>query len=47
MALEEIHGWEFPDGVVVRIWHVHCRGTGSIPGLRTEIPHQAAGCNGH
>ena len=24
--------WEFPDGLVVRIWHFHCHGLGSIPG---------------
>ena len=34
--------WEFPGGLMVRIQHFHCCGPGSIPGLGTEIPHQAA-----
>ena len=33
--------WEFPGGLVVRIWHFHHYSLGSIPGMRTEIPHQA------
>ena len=32
--------------LVVRIWHFHCCGQGSAPGLGTEIPHQAAACCG-
>ena len=32
---------EFPGGLVVRIWHFHCRGWGSIPGRGTEIPQAA------
>ena len=35
--------WEFPGGLVVRIWHFHCYGPGSIPGQGTEIP-QAMQC---
>ena len=35
---------EFPGGIGVRTWHLHHCGLGSIPGLRTEIPHQAATC---
>ena len=35
---------EFPDDdLVIRTQHFHCCGLGSIPGLGTEIPHQAAG----
>ena len=33
--------WEFPGGLVARTWCFHCRGPGSIPGLGTEIPHEA------
>ena len=33
---------EFPGGLVVRIWHFHCHRHGSIPGLGTDLPHQAA-----
>ena len=33
---------ELPGGLVVRIWHFHHYGLGSIPGLGTEITHQAA-----
>ena len=29
---------EFPGGPVVRIWHLHCGGLGSIPGWGTKIP---------
>ena len=32
--------------LVVRIWCFHRCGLGSISGLRTEIPHQAAACHG-
>lgn len=32
---------EFPSGLVVRTWHFHHQGPGSIPGLGTEILHQA------
>ena len=28
---------EFPGGPVVRIWHFHCWGPGSIPGQGTKI----------
>ena len=35
----------FPGGLGVRIWHVHCCRPGSVPGLGTEIPHQAAACH--
>ena len=35
--------WEFPGGLVVRTWCFYHCGLGSIPGLGTEIPHQAAG----
>ena len=35
---KEIYNTQFPDGLVVRIWHFHCRGLGSIPGQGTEIP---------
>ena len=34
--------WEFPGGLVDRIWCLHHCGLGSIPSLGTEIPHQAA-----
>lgn len=37
---------EFPDGLVVRTWHFHFCGPGSILGLRTEIPHLAAALHG-
>ena len=30
---------EFPGGLVVRIWHFHRYGPGSIPGLGTEIAY--------
>ena len=33
--------WEFPSGPVVRTQQFHHFGPGSIPGLGTEIPHQA------
>ena len=33
---------EFPGGLVVRIWHSHPHGLGSIPGLGPDISHQAA-----
>ena len=33
---------EFPGGIVVRIQCFHHCGPGSIPGLGTLIPHQAA-----
>ena len=29
---------EFPGGQVVRIWHFHFHGPGSVPGQGTEIP---------
>ena len=37
---------EFPGGRVVRIWGFHCCGPGSVPGLGTEIPHQATAHRG-
>ena len=33
--------WEFPGDPVVRIWHFHCRGPGSIPSQGTKIPKAA------
>ena len=33
--------WEFPGGVVDRTWHLYRCDLGLIPGLGTEIPHQA------
>ena len=33
---------EFPGGLVISIWHFHLDSPGSIPGLGTEIPYQAA-----
>ena len=35
-------GAEFAGGLVVMIQHFHCCSLGSIPGLGTESPHQAA-----
>ena len=35
---------EFPGGLVVKTWHFHCRGSGSIPDQGTKIP-QATGHN--
>ena len=35
---------EFFGGLVVRTWHIHCCGSGSIPSLGTELSHQAAAC---
>ena len=35
---------DFPGGPVVKTLHVHCRGTGLVPGQKTKIPH-ASGCN--
>ena len=37
---------EFPGGLEVRTWCFHGCGLGSIPGLGSEIPHQAAPCCG-
>ena len=34
----KMKSWEFPGSLVVRIWHFHCHGPGSIPGQGTEIP---------
>ena len=28
---------EFPGGLVVKTWHFHCQGSGSIPGQGTKI----------
>ena len=36
---------EFPSTVVVRTQSFHCCCLGSIPGLVTEIPHQASICH--
>ena len=33
-----MHYLKFPDGPVVRTWHFHCQGPGSIPGQGTKIP---------
>ena len=38
--------WKFSGGLVVRTQCFHCCGPSSIPGLGTEIPHQAAECPG-
>ena len=35
--------WEFPGSTVVRTWHFHCCGLGSIPGRGAKIL-QAAAC---
>ena len=32
---------EFPGGPVVKALHSECRGTSSVPGWRTKIPHVA------
>lgn len=37
---------EFPGGLVFRIWCFHGCSQGSIPGLETEISHQATICYG-
>ena len=34
---------EFPGGLVVRTWCFYCCRLASIPGLQTEMPHQATG----
>ena len=34
--------WELPGGLAVRTWCFHCCSPGVIPGLGTEIPHEAA-----
>ena len=36
--IHETDDGEFPGGPVDRIQRFHCRGLGSIPGQRTEIP---------
>ena len=36
------HSWEFSGGPVGRTQHYHLCGSGSVPGLGAEIPHQAA-----
>ena len=33
--------YALPGGPVVRTWHFHCSGTGSIPGWGTKIPQVA------
>ena len=30
--------WEFPGGLLIRIWCFHCCASGSVPGRGTEIP---------
>lgn len=37
--------WEFPGDRMVRTWCFHYCGLSSIPGLGTEIPHQAIADN--
>ena len=37
--------WEFPGGLMARIWHCHCCSLVSVPGLGTEILHQATACH--
>ena len=32
-----MHYLKFPDGPVVRTWHFHCQGLGSIPSGGTKI----------
>ena len=39
-------GWKFPGGLGIRIQRFHLGSPGSIPGLGTEIPHQAAARHG-
>ena len=34
--------WEFPGGPVIRTWHFHCWGPGSVPGQGTNIPATCA-----
>ena len=36
---------EFPGDLVVRTWCIYHGDPNSIPGLRTEIPHQAPACS--
>ena len=36
---------EFPSGLVLRTQCFYCYGLASIPGVGTEIPHQAAACH--
>ena len=33
----KMHYLKFPDGPVVRTWHFHCQGLGSIPSGGTKI----------
>ena len=33
------NAWEFLGGPVIRTWHFHCWGHGSIPGLELRSPH--------
>ena len=35
----------FSGGLEVRTQCFHCRGQGSVPGMGTEIPHQATACH--
>ena len=43
-SLQKSFSREFCGSLVVRILHFHCCSPGSLPGLGTEIPHQAAAC---
>ena len=54
MLRKIVADWEFPGGLVVRILGFHCRVSGSIPDLRTEIlqdlqvwPKKITDCAGH
>ena len=40
--LKSVEFREFPSGLVVRIWHFHCRGLGSVPSRGTKIPASMA-----
>ena len=35
---------EFPGDLVVRTWHFHCSGLGSVPGWGTEIAQATPHC---
>ena len=35
--------WDFPGGPVVKTLHLLCRGLGSIPSQRSNIPHAVGG----
>ena len=40
--LKSVEFKQFPSGLVVRIWHFHCHGLGSVPGQGTKILAAAA-----